>query len=214
RSIGGLIMTHSDDKGLVLPPKMASIQAVITTIAPSENDRATVGEKANELKTILEAADISAHVDNRELRPGEKYFEWEKKGVPVRIELGPKDIANNSAVLVRRDTGEKTPVALADLAKEVATLLEAIQSNLFERALALRKDKTVSVDTWEEFQKEIEEGKFVMAHWSGDAADEAEIKKATTATIRCIPFDQPEEEGKCVFSGKVSNKRVIFAKAY
>ncbi len=214
RSIGGLIMTHSDDKGLVLPPKMASIQAVITTIAPSENDRATVGEKANELKAILEAADISCHVDNRELRPGEKYFEWEKKGVPVRIELGPKDIANNSAVLVRRDTGEKTPVALADLAKEVATFLEAIQNNLFERALSLRKDKTVIVDTWEEFQKEIEEGKFVMAHWSGDAADEAEIKKATTATIRCIPFDQPEEEGKCVFSGKPSSKRVIFAKAY
>ncbi|MBP7831622.1 MAG: proline--tRNA ligase, partial [Candidatus Pacebacteria bacterium] len=214
RSIGGLIMTHSDDKGLVLPPKMASIQAVITTIAPSETDRTTVGEKANELKSILEAADISCHVDNRELRPGEKYFEWEKKGVPVRIELGPKDIANNSAVLVRRDTGEKKPVALADLSKEVATLLEAIQSNLFERALALRKDKTVTVDSWEEFQKEIEEGKFVMAHWSGDAADEAEIKKATTATIRCIPFDQPEEEGKCVFSGKPSSKRVIFAKAY
>ena len=214
RTIGALIMTHSDDKGLVLPPKIASIQAVITTITPSEETKKMVLEKAQEISKLLKVVNIKTHVDNRDLRPGEKYFEWEKKGVPIRIELGPKDIANNVAMLVRRDTGIKKSVPLADLEKEASALLEEIQKNLFDRALQYRKEKTVSVDTWEEFTKAIAEDKFVFAHWSGDADVEAQIKEETTATIRCIPFDQPEEKGVCVKSGKPSTKRVLFGKSY
>jgi prolyl-tRNA synthetase len=214
RTIGGLIMAHSDDKGLVLPPKIASIQAVITTITPNEEAKVSVGEKAQELATMLKAAHISAHVDNRDIRPGEKYFEWEKKGVPVRVELGPKDIANESAILVRRDTGEKIKVTLASLAEGISNLLADIQSNLYNRALEYKKAKTKSVDTWQEFVQAIEEGNFVLAHWSGDADVEAQIKEETAATIRCIPFDQSEEKGVCIKSGKPSTQRVVFAKAY
>ena len=214
RTIGGLIMTHSDDKGLVLPPKMASIQAVITTITPNDEAKIAVPAKAKELAQILKSANVKVHIDARDIRPGEKYFEWEKKGVPIRIELGPKDIANNVAMLVRRDTGEKKSVPLADLEKEVKVLLEEIQKNLYNRALEYQKEKTVSVDTWEEFVKAIEEGKFVLAHWSGDADIEAKIKEETAATIRCIPFNQVEEKGVCIKSGKPSMKRVIFAKSY
>ncbi|MCC2631221.1 MAG: prolyl-tRNA synthetase [Candidatus Paceibacter sp.] len=214
RTIGGLIMAHSDDKGLVLPPKIASIQAVITTITPNEEAKVSVGEKAQELATMLKAAHISAHVDNRDIRPGEKYFEWEKKGVPVRVELGPKDIANESAILVRRDTGEKIKVTLASLAEGISNLLADIQSNLYNRALEYKKAKKKSVDTWQEFVQAIEEGNFVLAHWSGDADVEAQIKEETAATIRCIPFDQSEEKGVCIKSGKPSTQRVVFAKAY
>lgn len=214
RTIGGLIMTHSDDKGLVLPPKIASIQAVITTITPNEEAKTAVPAKARELSLLLKDAGIKTHIDDRDLRPGEKYFEWEKKGVPVRIELGPKDIANSMAVLVRRDTGEKKSVSLADLTKEVSGLLEEIQKNLFGKALQYQKEKTVSADTWKDFVAAIEVGKFVFAHWSGEAEVEAEIKEKTNATIRCIPFDQPEENGVCVKSGKPSAKRVLFAKSY
>lgn len=214
RTIGGLIMTHSDDKGLVLPPKIASIQAVITTITPNDEAKKTVPVKANELAEILKGIHIKIHVDARDLRPGEKYFEWEKKGVPVRIELGPKDIANNVAMLVRRDTGEKKSVPLVDLGKEVSLLLEQIQKNLFDKALQYQKEKTVSVDTWDDFVKTIEEGKFVLAHWSGESEVEAKIKEETGATIRCIPFNQSEEKGSCIKSGNPSAKRVIFAKAY
>jgi len=214
RTIGGLIMTHGDDKGLVLPPRIASIQAVITTITPNEEAKTSVPVKARELSLLLKNAGIKTHVDDRELRPGEKYFKWEKKGVPVRIELGPKDIANNMAMLVRRDTGEKKSVPLADLIKEVAGLLKEIQKNLFDKALRYQKEKTVSVDTWEDFVVVIEAGKFVLAHWLGEAEVEAEIKEETAATIRCVPFDQPEENGVCIRSGKPSTKRVLFAKSY
>jgi len=214
RTIGGLFMTHSDDKGLVLPPKIASIQAIITTIVPKEDDRALVVGKAEEINKALKAKGIASKTDIRDLRPGEKYFEWEKKGVPIRVELGPKDIANDSAVLVRRDTGEKIKVSLNVITETVAKLLEEIQTNLYNRALEYKKAKTKSVDTWDDFVKAIEEGNFVFAHWSGDKAVEAQIKEETGATIRCIPFDQKEEAGVCIKSGKPSNKRVIFAKAY
>ena len=214
RTIGGLIMAHSDDKGLVMPPKIASIQAIITTIVPSEKDKSVVEGKAEEINKLLKSAGIKSQTDKRDLRPGEKYFEWEKKGVPVRIELGPKDIANDSAILVRRDTGEKTKTSINAIVETVTKLLEEIQSNLFNRAMEYNKAKTKTIDTWDEFVKAINEGNFVMAHWSGDADVEAKIKEETGATIRCIPFNQPEEQGECIKSGKPSNKRVIFAKAY
>ena len=214
RTIGGLIMTHSDDKGLVLPPKIASIQTIITTIVPSEKDKESVIGKAQEINKILKEAGVSSQTDIRDLRPGEKYFEWEKKGVPIRIELGPKDIANDSAILVRRDTGEKTKVSLKVISETVVKLLDEIQSNLFNRALQYRKEKTKVVDTWDEFVKAIEEGNFVSAHWSGDKEVEAQIKEETKATIRCIPFDQKKESGKCIKSGKPSLGRVWFAKSY
>jgi len=199
---------------LVLPPKLASIQAVITTITPNEEAKVAVPAKAQELALVLKNVDIKTHVDARDIRPGEKYFEWEKKGVPIRIELGPKDIENNNAVLVRRDTGEKKSVSIPDLAREVFALLEEIQKNLFDRALQYQKEKTVSVDSWEDFVKAIEADKFVLAHWSGDADVEAKIKEETMATIRCIPLDQTAEDGVCIKSGKPSKGRVIFAKAY
>ncbi len=214
RTIGGLIMAHSDDKGLVLPPKIASIQAIITTIVPKEEEREMINKKAEELNSILKNAGIKSAVDVRDLRPGEKYYEWEKKGVPIRIELGPKDIANDGAMLVRRDTGEKTKVSLSELSESVKALLGEIQQNLFNRALEYQKAKTKIVDTWDEFTKAIEEGNFVLAHWSGEKDVEAKIKEETGATIRCIPFSQKEEVGECIKSGKPSSGRVIFAKSY
>lgn len=214
RTIGGLIMSHSDDKGLVLPPKIASIQVVITTIANTDADREIVNAKAEELRKDLVVKDIKVKVDNRNMRPGEKYFEWEKKGVPIRIELGPKDISKNEAVLVRRDLGTKEIVSIDELSAGVVKTLEKIQSNLYETAMKRLKDRTKSVDTWKDFEKEIEAGNFVLAHWSGDASTEAEIKEKTGATIRCIPFSSKEEKGICIKGGKPSNKRVLFARAY
>ena len=214
RTIGGLIMVHSDDKGLVLPPKIASIQTIITTIVPSDKEKETVISKAQEINKILKDAGVSSQTDARDLRPGEKYFEWEKKGVPIRIELGPKDIANDSAILVRRDTGEKIKVSLSMIVEMVIKLLHEIQSNLYNRALQYRKEKTKVVDTWEEFVKAVGEGNFVFAHWSGDKDVESRIKEETGATIRCIPFDQKIEQGVCVRSGKPSKGRVLFSTSY
>ncbi len=214
RTIGGLIMTHGDDKGLVLPPNIASIQVVITTIAPSEQDREIVNKVASELEDSFKKAGIRCHLDARDIRPGEKYYEWEKKGVPVRIELGPKDIDNKSVMLVRRDTGEKIKVPTEDAIKKARATLKKIQKDLYVRALKYRKEKTKEVNTWEDFTKAIEEGNFVLAHWSGEKEVEALIKKETGATIRCIPFDQKQEDGTCIKSGKPSKQRVIFAKSY
>ncbi|MDP1624855.1 MAG: proline--tRNA ligase [bacterium] len=214
RTIGGLIMTHSDDKGLVLPPKIASIQTVITTIVPSEKDREMINQKAQELNILLKKAGVRTHVDSRDIRPGEKYYEWEKKGVPIRIELGPRDVASDSAMLVRRDTGEKTKTTMSSLVGDINSLLNNIQQNLYVRALDYRKAKTKKVDSWDEFVKAIEEGNFVLAHWSGEKNVEAQIKEETGATIRCIPFDQTNESGKCIKSGMPSTGRVIFAKSY
>ncbi len=213
RTIGGLIMCHSDDKGLVLPPKIASTQAIITVIGPADQ-KASVEAKAYELKAELQLRGVRAEVDARDLRPGEKFFEHEKKGIPLRIELGPKDIANNQAVFVRRDTGVKAIVNLNEFAVEAVRLLDAIQNDLFKVAQDRIIERTKRVDTYEEFKKEIEAGNFVLAHWSGDAEVEAKIKEETGATTRCIPFAEPDEVGVCVYSGKPSAKRVIFAKSY
>ena len=214
RTIGGLIMTHSDDKGLVLPPKIASIQVVIVPIVPKEWDKQLVMEESQTIFNALKAAGISVKLDDRDGRPGEKFYEWEKKGVPLRIEIGPKDIANNSVVAVRRDTGEKKTVALPELIEAAKNMLDTIQQNLFNQAVDRRTEKTIYVNTWDEFVQAIEKGMFVHAHWSGDKDTEAQIKEETGATIRCIPFDQIIEDGVCIKSGKPSKGRVLFAKSY
>ncbi len=219
RSIGGLIMTHSDDKGLVVPPKMASTHVVIVPIIPKPESRGEIETKALELGELLKKEtfldqDILVHVDVRDMRHGEKYFEWEKKGVPVRIEIGPKDIEKNSVVVVRRDTGEKEIVAMENLNAKVSEVLDLIQVNLYERALVMRTENTVEVNSWDEFVSALEDRKFILAHWDGTAETEKMIKDETGATIRCIPMDQKAEEGKCIKSGNASKTRVLFAKAH
>ena len=213
RTIGGLIMTHSDDKGLVLPPRLAHIQVIITTIGHGDG-AVLVDQKARELMEIFKQAGIRTEIDARELRPGEKFYEWERKGVPLRIEIGPKDIMQNQVVLVRRDNGEKETVGINDLPLVVINRLEEIQKSLFQRALENRISRTKIVDKWEEFVEVINTGNFALAHWSGDVAIEKQIKEETGATIRCIPFDQKKEEGICIKSGNPSVGRVVFAKAY
>jgi prolyl-tRNA synthetase len=214
RTIGGLIMTHSDDKGLVLPPKIASIQVVIVPIIPKEWDKPLVDEESQNIFNNLLKMGIKVKLDSRDMRPGEKFYEWEKKGVPLRIEIGPKDIAANSVMVARRDTGEKKQVPLTDLNETVATMLDAIQANLFAVAKKRLEENTVDVNSMEELVEALEGGKFARAHWDGDRATEAQIKEETGATIRCIPFDQVKEEGVCIKSGKPSSGRVIFAKSY
>ena len=214
RMIGGLIMTHSDDKGLVLPPKIAGTQVVITTIINNDEDREAILAKADEVSSFLKEEGIKVKIDKRDIRPGEKYYEWERKGVPVRLELGKKDLINNTLFMARRDTGEKTSISADEVVMAVSKTLEDIQTNLFDRAVAYRKEKERTVDTWEDFVKEIEAGNFVHAHWSGDSDVEAQIKEETAATIRCIPFNQKLEDGVCIKSGKPSKGRVIFAKSY
>lgn len=218
RTIGGLIMTHSDDKGLVLPPRIAPIQVVIIPIWKDEETKNTVIQSAEALcGELLSFGGMKVVVDSRDGRPGEKHYRWEKKGVPLRIEIGPRDIEAGTIVLVRRDTGEKLTLKRNDLA-EVEKTLKDIQDYLYTTALNRQKEKTKRVDNWEDFKKEIEAGNFVLAHWCGDEAVEKEIKDETKATIRCIPFEQSLEDaiekGVCVKTGRPSVGRVIFARAY
>jgi len=201
RMIGGLIMTHSDDKGLVLPPMIAPIQVVVIPLWFKDGQKEEVLPEAKKLAARLSASGIRVKVDERDLRPGEKIFSWEKKGVPVRIELGPKDLAAGTGVVARRGAEEKMSIALGNMETEIANLLVLIQKALFSRAQAFRDANTVSVDTYDEFKAAIEAGKFVLYPWDGTAESEAKIKEETMATIRCIPFDR-------------SDKRVLFAKAY
>lgn len=215
RMIGGLIMAHSDDKGLILPPKIASVQVVIVPVWASEGEKEIVENKAKEIADKLGKYNISTKIDIREGRPGPKFFEWEKKGVPLRLEIGPKDIAKKSIVAVRRDTGEKESVAEEKIDSYAVEMLEKIQKNLFSRALDFREKNTHAVDSWEEFKETVEkQGGFLLSHWCGVPECEEKIKEETKATIRCIPFDQKKESGKCIYCGKKSQGRVVFAKAY
>lgn len=214
RMIGGLIMTHSDDKGLVVPPRLAATQVVIIPLWFKPEQRDEVLAKAHAVGADLKKANIRFKIDEREGRPGEKIFGWEKKGVPVRLEIGPKDIEAGKGVAARRDTGEKIDVQFENMATEIPALLENIQNTLYERAKAYRDAKIVEVDTYDAFKAALEGGNFVRAHWCGDAEVEAKIKEETNATIRCIPFDAKEEKGVCIYSGNPSPKRVIFARAY
>ena len=213
RLIGALIMTHSDDKGLVLPPKIAPLQLVIVPIWKNDAEKKRVLIKANSIAKKLEG--ISVEVDERDERPGVKFFSWEKQGVPIRLEIGPKDIADRSVVLARRDNGEKITVKEEKLSSEVKRILTEIQKNLFNKALIFQQKNTRNIDSWDDFKSSLEEKPgFILAHWCGDPKCETAIQKETKATIRCIPFRQKKENGKCVFCGKKSSGRVVFAKAY
>ena len=216
RLIGGLIMTHSDDLGLVLPPKLAPIQVVIVPIYKSQEQLDALSEKAVQLVKALKNKGVSVKFDNRTThKPGWKFAEYEMKGVPLRIALGPRDLENGTLELARRDTLEKEVVAQEAIEARVLELLEEIQEQLFQKAKAYRDDHITKVDDFKTFQEVLDrKGGFVLAHWDGTEETEDQIKEQTKATIRCIAIDAPKEEGKCVFSGKPSQKRVLFAKAY
>lgn len=217
RLIGALVMAHSDDDGLILPPRIAPLQVVIVPISGKDADaQSRIHEKAQQLIKELKAANISVKFDDDDSnRPGWKFAEYEMKGVPVRIALGARDLQNNVAEVVRRDTKEKQSLSLDGLAGEVIRLLDDIQKNMYNRAKSYRDQHTTSVDTWDEFEKTLEEkGGFISAHWDGTAETEEAIKEKTKATIRCIPLDVEKENGKCILTGKPSTRRVLFARAY
>ena len=215
RLMGALIMAHSDDNGLVLPPKLAPIQVVIVPIYKSEEDLAKISEKVNPVFEELKAKGISVKYDDDDKqRSGWKFAEYELRGVPVRLGIGLRDLENGTIEVARRDNLTKESRSLEGVAGYVETLLDEIQSNIYQKALNFRAENTFRVDTWEDFKAQIEKGGFISAHWDGTAETEEKIKEETKATIRCISLDAPEEAGTCVYSGKPSNKRVIFARAY
>ncbi len=217
RLMGALIMAHSDDQGLVLPPKLAPTQVVIVPIYKSEEQLAAISEKAAGIIKALRAKGITVKFDDRDTyKPGFKFAEWELKGVPVRLSMGPRDLENNSIEIARRDTKEKEFFDLGgDLTEKISDLLNSIQENIYNKALTFRNENTTAVDSYDDFKKVLDDqGGFVSAHWDGTAETEEKIKEETKATIRCIPLDAKEEEGKCIYSGKPSSRRVLFARAY
>jgi prolyl-tRNA synthetase len=216
RLMGALIMTHSDDKGLVLPPKLAPIQVVIVPIYKNEEQLEQISVVAHELQAKIKALGISVKFDNDDKRkPGWKFAEYELKGVPVRLAMGPRDLENETVEVTRRDNGLKELVPLDGVVEHVSNLMVEIQDALFQKALAFRDQNIRKVESYDELISVLDgPGGFVLAHWDGTAETEEKIKEETKATIRCIPFDSPFEEGSCVYSGKPSNKRVLFAKAY
>lgn len=216
RLIGALIMTHSDDNGLVLPPALAPLQVVIVPIFRKEEQKAALMEYVNGIYNELKKAGIVVKVDDSEnYSPGYKFAEYEMKGVPLRIAVGPRDMENNNVELARRDTLKKEIISRDNIAEKVLALMVDIQRNLLDKAREMRDAMTHKVDTWDEFKKIInEKGGFVYAHWDGTAETEEKIKEETKATIRLIPIGEQVEEGKCVYSGKPSKRRVVFAKAY
>jgi prolyl-tRNA synthetase len=215
RLMGALIMTHSDDEGLVLPPTLAPIQVVAVPIYKTEDELQAITEKMKELASKLKARGISFKFDDDDnRRPGWKFAHYEVKGVPVRVAMGPRDLENGKAEIARRDTKEKQTVDFEGLDAFIENLLGEIQTNLFERAKKFRTENTKKVDTYEEFKSQIDGGGFFLAHWDGSKETESKIKEETQATIRCIALDQEPEEGVCMVTGKPSTGRVIFAKAY
>ena len=216
RLMGALIMTHSDDDGLVLPPKLAPIQVAIIPIFKTEEQFDQINQEVAKIQKTLSEKGISfKYDDRREYKPGWKFHEYEFKGVPIRITMGARDLAEGKCELARRDTMEKELIDVERIAEVIEQRLEDIQKNLYDRALKFRIDNTRKADTWEEFKEILEtKGGFISAHWDGTPETEEKIKELTKATIRCIPFDSPEEQGKCIYSGKPSHRRVIFAKAY
>lgn len=215
RLMGALIMTHSDDNGLVLPPHLAPIQVVIVPIYKNSEQLGEISKAVDPIVTKLQAAGISVKYDDAEnRRPGFKFADYELKGVPVRLAIGPRDIQNNTVEVMRRDTLEKSEHHLDTIAEYIPELLEEIQSNIYRKALTFRDSMTRTVDTYEEFKEEIEKGGFILAHWDGTTETEEKIKEETKATIRCIPLDGDKTPGKCMVTGKPSAQRVIFARNY
>ncbi|MEY2963296.1 MAG: hypothetical protein RL754_557 [Bacteroidota bacterium] len=216
RLMGALIMTHSDDNGLVLPPKLAPYQVVIIPIYKGEEQLTAISEVANGMVAELRAKGVSVKYDDRDTyKPGWKFNQYELQGVPLRIAIGPKDLEKGTAELARRDTLTKEFVAQSEIGTKVPELLDAIQNNLFEKALSYREAHTHEANSWEEFEKLMKgNAGFVYAHWDGTTETEDKIKELTKATIRCIPLNNKQEEGTCILTGKPSTQRVVFAKAY
>jgi len=216
RLMGALVMAHSDDKGLVIPPRLAPDQVVIVPIYKTDEQYDAVTKKAEEIKKSLQAKGVRVKIDSRRTyKPGWKFAEYEFKGVPVRLAIGPRDLENETVEIARRDTLEKAVYQLADLENKIPNLLENIQKNLFDQAATFREENSHIVDSWKEFKDHIEnKGGFVYAHWDGTAETEQKIKEETKATIRVIPLGNKKEKGKCVYSGNPSQQRVVFAKAY
>ncbi|MGH9819562.1 MAG: aminoacyl--tRNA ligase-related protein, partial [Pyrinomonadaceae bacterium] len=210
RLMGALIMAHSDDNGLVLPPKLAPVQVVIVPIHKTPEDLARISEKVAPIVEALKAAGISVKYDDDEnQRSGWKFAEYELRGVPIRLGVGMRDLEAGTIEVARRDTLTKESRPLDGLVDHLRSLLDEIQANIYQKALKFREENTFKVDTWDEFRDQIEKGGFILAHWDGTAETEEKIKEETKATIRCIPLDAEMEPGKCVFSGGPSNKRVV-----
>lgn len=215
RLMGALIMAHSDDNGLVLPPKLAPIQVVIVPIHKTEEDLAMITEKVTPIFEELKAAGISVKYDDDDKqRSGWKFAEYELRGVPIRLGVGMRDLDNGTVEVARRDILTKESRPLDGLAEHIKRLLDEIQANIYQKALKFREENTFKIDTWDQFKDQVEKGGFILAHWDGTSETEEKIKEETKATIRCIPLDAEMEPGKCVYSGEPSNKRVIFARAY
>ena len=215
RLMGALIMAHSDDNGLVLPPKLAPIQVVIVPIYKNAEQLAAIDAKVEGIASKLRSMGISVKYDNADnKRPGFKFADYELKGVPVRLVMGGRDLENNTMELMRRDTLEKETVSCDGIEEYVVRLLDEIQEGIYQKALNYRKEHTVAVDTYEEFKEQIEKGGFVLAHWDGTSETEERIKEETKATIRCIPFEGDITPGTCMVTGKPSARRVLFARAY
>ena len=215
RLMGALIMTHSDDNGLVLPPALAPIQVVIVPIYRNEEQKAAIDEKVDQMMAELKGLGISVKYDDADnKRPGFKFADYELKGVPVRLVLGARDLENGTIEVMRRDTLEKTTAPLEGIVQQVKGLLADMQENIFQKALKLRAEKTYTVDSYEEFKEVIEKGGFVLAHWDGTPETEEKVKEETKATIRCIPLDGDKTPGKCMVTGKPSVCRVVFARSY
>jgi len=216
RLMGALVMAHSDDNGLVLPPKLAPIQVVIVPIYKNEEQLKLVSQKVNEILPLLKARGISCKYDDNDAKkPGWKFAEYELKGVPVRLALGPRDVENGTVEIARRDTLTKEVVSLQGIDQFIADLLDAVQEGIYNKALKFRNQMITKVDTWEEFKEVLaSKGGFISAHWDGTRETEQKIKEETKATIRCIPLDVVAEEGRCIYTGNPSDKRVLFAVAY
>lgn len=216
RLIGALVMAHSDDEGLVLPPKLAPIQVVIVPIYKGEEQKTMISEKVGVILKELKQAGIRVKYDDSEnARPGWKFAEYELKGVPVRIGIGARDIQNNVVEVARRDTKEKKNYSFEGISQSMIALLDEIQQSIYDKAYEFRREHITKADTWDEFIKLLDEKTgFISAHWDGTGETEDKIKEITKATIRCIPVDNPKEEGKCILTGKPSEQRVLFARAY
>ncbi|MFM9905249.1 MAG: proline--tRNA ligase [Pyrinomonadaceae bacterium] len=215
RLMGALIMAHSDDQGLVLPPKLAPIQVVIVPIYKTPEDLVTISQAVAPIVEKLNAAGVSVkYDDNDNERPGSKFAEYELRGVPIRLGLGMRDLEAGTVEVARRDTLSKDSHSLDGIVEHITSLLDEIQANIYQKALTFREKNTFKVDTWDEFKDQIEKGGFILAHWDGTGETEEKIKAETKATIRCIPLNAEQESGKCVYSGGASNMRVVFARAY
>ncbi len=215
RMMGALIMAHSDDDGLIIPPKLAPLHVVIIPIFKNEEQLNAIKEKATVIITELKSLQISVKFDDSDTaKPGWKFAEYELKGIPVRIAMGMRDVENNTLEIARRDTKAKSTIANENVGMHIQNLLEDIQQNMYNKALEFRTNNYFEINSWDEFKIQIEKGGFISAHWDGTSETEEKIKEETKATIRCIPLDAKQEIGVCVYSGKESNKRVLFAKAY